>query len=340
MKKVLLALLMLALSSIVAAQTIEVNPDHPDRYTVVKGDTLWDISGMFLRDPWRWPQIWKHNPEIENPHLIYPGDVIYLTYQDGKPVLNLDRGDRTVKLSPQIHKTPNIQAIPAIPLDVIRPFLSRSRVVSQNDLESAGYILVNKEGRLIAGIGDVIYARNLMLEEVSEYMIFRPGQAYYDPDDPERLLGYQATYVATASLIEAADPSTLRIVDSRLEVLEGDRLLPIASDSLPSEFIPHAPEEFFEGYIIGLLNGIARIGQYQVVVLSLGEVDGVKPGDTLEVWQRGEIVEDRISDEEVQLPDNKAGVAMIFRVFDGTSYALIMNAYNEMFLLDKVMSPQ
>jgi len=340
MRNVLLALLMLSLTSIAMAQTVAVNPDHPDRYTVVKGDTLWDISGMFLRDPWRWPQIWKHNPEIENPHLIYPGDVIYLTYQDGKPVLSLERGNRVVKLSPQIHKTPNSESISSIPLELIRPFLSRSRVVSQNEIDSSGYIFITRENRLIAGTGDTVYARNLIQGDSEEYMIFRPGQAYYDPEDSDRLLGYQATYVATATLIDSADPSTLRIVDSRMEVLEGDRLLPLTSDSMPSQFTPQAPDELLEGYIVGVLNGIARIGQYQVVVLSLGDHDGVKPADILEVWQAGAVVEDRIADEDVQLPDTKAGIAMVFRVFDGTSYALIMNADKEMFILDKVMTPE
>lgn len=346
MRTLLIALSMLffVFTTSAAAQEVAINPDHPDHHTVVEGDTLWHIAGKFLRDPWRWPQVWKHNPGIKNPHLIYPGDVIYLTYRNGLPVFSMKRAnstDRVVKLSPKIH-TESIpkESISAIPMDLIKPFLSDSYVISDQELGYAGYILENEGGRLIAGEGNTIYARNLSLADTKEYMVFRPGKAYYSPEDPERALGYQATYVGAAELVVAADPSTLLIIESKREILNGDQLLPVFPKIKSNELVPRAPEELIEGHIVGVLNGIDRIGQYQVVVLSLGEIDGIVPGHTLSVWQHGKSVVDlRSEDEEaVELPEVLAGTAMIFRVFESTSYALIMDAYKEMFIHDKVMN--
>ncbi len=348
MRKIVIALSMLALSSVAVAQNVAINPDHPDKYTVVKGDTLWDISAKFLRDPWRWPQVWKNNPEIENPHLIYPGDVIYLSYRGGQPVFDIDRAEKresgsgVVRLSPKIHtQSLDQRAIPTIPMESIRPFLSKSRVVSESELESAGYVLSNAEERLIAGAGDTIYARNLSMTESNDYIVFRPGEKYYDPEDAERPLGTQAIYVATARLVEGSDPSTLRVIESNRELLKSDHLLPMQPQAIVSEILPRAPEEFFEGYIVGLLDGVAKIGQYQVVVLSLGEIDGLEVGHVLSVWKRGDVLEDRHLEEPemVQLPDILAGTALVFRVFEATSYALIMEARRDMSIYDKVMTP-
>lgn len=345
MRTLLTALLILLFTTSAGAQEVVINPGHPDHHVVVKGDTLWHIAGKFLRDPWRWPQVWEHNPEIKNPHLIYPGDTIYLTYRDGKPVFSMQRannqGDQVVKLSPQIHTQANYsKSIHVIPMDLIKPFLSKSYVVSDQELGYSGYILANDGERLIAGEGNIIYARNLSLADSNEYMIYRSGEAYYSPDDPERVLGYQATYVGVAKLLVTADPSTLRVIESNREVLSGDHLLPIIPQAELSEFSPRAPEELMEGYIVGLLDGIERIGQYQVVVLSLGEIDGVVPGHTLSIWRQGKTLIDQrsLDKDEVILPDSLAGVAMVFRVFENTSYALIMNAYKEMYINDKVMN--
>lgn len=345
--KRVVAFLMLALSSSVMAQSVAINPDHPDRYTVIKGDTLWDISGKFLRDPWRWPQVWKNNPEIENPHLIYPGDTIYLTYRDGQPVFNIDRSaDResgVVRLSPQIHAEPMASVpVPTIPMELIRPFLSDSRVVSERELSYAGYILANQGGNLISGVDDIIYARELTYADTKEYMILRPGKAYFHPDDPEREIGYQAIYVGKAQLLDADDPSTLRVMESDREILSGDRLLPTLPEAALGEIMPRAPDELLEGYILGLLDGVAKIGQYQVVILSLGENDGAQVGHILNVWQTGRMVVDRYGEkkaEKVMLPESVAGNAMIFQVFESASYALIMDAYREMSVHDKVKTP-
>ncbi len=345
MRTLLTALLILLFTTSAGAQEVVINPDHPDHHVVVKGDTLWHIAGKFLRDPWRWPQVWEHNPEIKNPHLIYPEDIIYLSYRDGKPVFSMQRAnnqsDQVVKLSPQIRTQANYsKSIHVIPMDLIKPFLSKSYVVSDQELGYSGYILANDGERLIAGEGNLIYARNLSLADSNEYMIYRAGEAYYSPDDPERVLGYQATYVGVAKLLVTADPSTLRVIESNREVLSGDNLLPIIPQAELSEFSPRAPEELMEGYIVGLLDGIERIGQYQVVVLSLGEIDGVVPGHTLSIWRQGKTLVDQrsLDKDEVTLPDSLAGVAMVFRVFENTSYALIMNAYKEMYINDKVMN--
>jgi len=340
------AFLMLALSSSLMAQSVAINPDHPDRYTVIKGDTLWDISGKFLRDPWRWPQVWKNNPEIKNPHLIYPGDTIYLTYQDGRAVLNIDRladsDSGVVKLSPKIHSEPMASIpVPTIPMELVRPFLTKSRVVSERELGYSGYIVANQEGNLISDVDDVIYARDLTFAETKDYMILRQGKAYFHPDDPEREVGYQATYVGVAQLLDAADPSTLRVIESDREILSGDRLLPLIPEADLSELMPRSPDELLEGYILGLVDGVAKIGRHQVVILSLGEIDGAQVGHVLNVLKSGRVVVDHYSEqkEKVLLPESISGNAMIFRVFEAASYALIMDAYKEMDIYDKVMTP-
>ncbi len=345
-RKIVIALSMLIFMGGAVAQSIAVNPEHPDRHTVVKGDTLWDISAKFLRDPWRWPQVWEHNPEIKNPHLIYPGDVIYLSYRNGQPVLSVDRSARTnnavVKLSPKMRENSlDTAPISAIPYERIAPFLSNSRVVSDRDLEYSGYIVGNEEGRLIAGEGHLIYVRNLVLTDNHRYMIFRPGKAYFSPDDPERALGYQATFIGTAELLELSEPSTLRVTSSSREVLNGDQLLPILPEATLKEYIPQAPDELLDGYILGQLDGVSHIGQYQVIVLSLGDIDGVQKGHVLNIWQEGALITDRYSKkkEKVRLPDSIAGTAMIIRIFESTSYALVMNAYKEIKAYDKVMTP-
>lgn len=320
-----------------AAGEVPLNPAHPDRYVVKRGDTLWDIAERFLRDPWLWPEVWHINPQIENPHLIYPGDVISLVYVDGKPRLVLQRGRPTVKLSPQARPQPLDEAIPTIPLDVIGPFLSRPRVLEEPAYERAPYIVSSADEHLIAGAGDRVYVRGLS-RGPGRYTVLRRGELYRDPDTGE-VLGLEAVHVADARLQRPGDPAVLVLVSSSREAIVGDRVLPVEEGRYTDRFLPRAPKHRVDGRIISVLDGVSRIGQYQVVVLNRGRREGVEPGHVLAVYQTGEVIEDPVRGGKVKLPDERAGIVMVFRTFDKVSYALVMRATRSIRVLDRVRNP-
>lgn len=242
--KILLSVLLFAVSMTLQADAVQVNPDHPDQYVVQKGDTLWDISGRFLTEPWRWPEIWQVNPQIGNPHLIYPGDVVSLSYEGGAPRLTVDRGtpdrkktgDRTVKLSPQVRYVDEEDAIPTIPIEAIREFLTRPLVVTEKEFNSQPYIVSSYDQHLINGPGNEIYVRGLPADtDQRTYSIYRKGPAYVSNGET---LGYEAVYVGEAVVRKFGDPSTAIITTLEREALNGDRLIPQSESDVNSDFIP------------------------------------------------------------------------------------------------------
>lgn len=335
---------------------VELKPSHPQTYTVVKGDTLWDISSYFLKDPWMWPQLWQFNPQIENPHLIYPGDVLTLHFIDGKPVLRVDRQGissevpdlppeasgkvyPTLKLEPSVRIKDLDEAVPTIPLDAIRNFLTRPRVLAEGELEMQPYVLAHSEGRLASGAGFTLYARGIdETNSAPEYVLVRAGEKYVDPDTQE-VLGYEAMYLGEAQVTQYGDPSKLYVTEAKREILRGDRLMPRTDDRLQYHYLPRSPEKPIKGKIIAVVDGVAQIGQYQVVVLNLGRQDDIEPGHVLAAMQDGAMMEDKIADEQVKLPDERAGIVMVFRVFDRVSYALVMRATKAIHIQDTVTNP-
>jgi len=345
-KKLLGLFLALIFSVYSFAEPVELNPDHPQRHTVVKGDTLWDIAERFLRDPWLWPHIWKANPQIKNPHLIYPGDVISLTYNDkGEPVLTISRGKgrETVKLSPRIRERKLDRAIHTIPIDVIAPFMAGQLIVSEKELESAAYFVSAAGERLIIGANDNFYARSIK-GGGKRFSIFRKGETFMNPapGKEEDILGYEAIHVGSANLVREGDPATLRITKSNREAQIGDRILPTREEEYDSHFVPHAPDNQVTGYILNVLDGVDQIGRYSIVAISLGSREGMELGHVLAVEQAGLTIDDQVSEKRgdtVTLPDERAGIVMIFRVFDRVSYALVMKASNIIHVHDKVITP-
>jgi nucleoid-associated protein YgaU len=341
----------------VFAEDVELNPDHPQKYVVVKGDTLWDISGMFLKYPWHWPEIWYVNPQVENPHLIYPGDLLTLTYCDGKPCLRLDQGKRTVKLSPQVREIMLDKPIPTIPLAVIRPFLTRPEVVGAEVLDSAPYIVSNADERLIAGAGDHAYVRGLDPEAGDHFSVFRGGKAYIDPDTKETL-GYEAIYIGDSWVEQTGDPAKILLRSTNKEVRIGDRLLSVPDENYEANFVPQVFNGELEGKIISVFDGVSQVGQYQIVVLNKGAEAGLESGHVLSVYKTGETITDQIltgqfdesyfgtmeeytkRDQTVTLPDEKAGVAMVFKTFEKVSYAIIMKATKAIHVGDKALTLQ
>ena len=337
--KSLILLLCFAVLSPLALADDLMRAGHPDRYTVVRGDTLWDIAGRFLRSPWRWPDIWYVNPQIANPHLIYPGDQLDLVYVDGKPQLRLRRGP--LKLSPNVRATPWDGAIPTIPVDAIAPFLTRPYVLSQDEADKAPYVVDFADEHILGGPGIKAYVRSIPNDDPSKYEIVRPGGAYKDAETGE-ILGYEAIYVGTGELQRTGDPATLFINSTELEVVIGDRVIAAGEEKATANFTPHGPPAPLEGSIISVLNGVSQIGQYNVVVVDRGSADGLDPGTVLRVDQRGETIRDVVtpdSRDTVKLPDEEAGLLMVFRTFERVSFGLILHATRVMHVEDRVRSP-
>ncbi len=320
-------------------QAVELNEDVPETYIVKKGDTLWGISGMYLREPWLWPELWDVNPQIDNPHLIFPGDELYLTWVDGQPRLRLRRGD--LKLEPSMRVSALDLAIPAIPLDAIEPFLLHHRIVDAEGMNNSAYVVAGAQEHLISAPGDRVFGRGFFPEGERAYGIYRAGDVYRDPMTDE-LLGYQAQDIGNAKLLSASQEDIKELEINRVteEVRIADRLLPAAEEVLDSTFYPKAPEVAVEnGYMIAVDGGVTQIGTTDIVVLNKGERDGLMVGDVLAVYQSGELVYDQVAEENVQLPDVRAGLAMVFRTFEKASYALILKSNRPLKVLDKVKNP-
>jgi len=341
-KKLAWALCALFLLTPVMAVAAALKDNHPQRYTVQPGDTLWDISARFLKNPWYWPEIWYENPDIDNPHLIYPGDVIKLTYVNGKPRLSVQRGGGTVKLSPKVRVEDLDQAIHTIPMSAIRPFLTGARVVSQDEYSGAPYIVAGADERVMGATGDPIYVRKLPSNPANSWDIARKGKPFVDPETGERL-GFEAIQVGAAHLKQRGDPATFMITSINREVLPGDRLFQVKDTELRSRFYPSAPDTRINGLIMAVLNGVSQIGQYDVVALNRGRTDGLKVGNVLEIYKRGRTVKDEYASdgdkETVTLPDEKAGELIVFRVFDRMSFGLVMQGSRAMTVDDLVRSP-
>jgi len=329
---------------------VPIKPGAPERYTVVRGDTLWDISGLYLEDPWLWPEIWHVNPQIDNPHLIYPGDVLSLVWVDGRPQIRLerDRVSADVRLSPEVRYGSLDGAIKTIPYDVIASFLSKPRLIDKKTARNAPYVLDIRESHLIAGAGFHLYVRGTDAPVGSRFHLYHIGDELYDPDSG-RVLGYEGLFVGEGRIEIQGDPSTLFLTETRREALIGDRL--IAEDpELPLNFHPRAPATPVEGRIISVVDGVSLIGNYQIVSLNLGANHGIETGHVLSVFQSGEVIRDRYAQaggfrnwfrsKKVVLPDHHAGELMVFRVADEVSYGLIMHATSEISVLDTVRNPQ
>ncbi len=335
-------------------EPVVIQRDYPERYVVKRGDTLWDISKRFLKDPWLWPEVWHINPKIRNPHLIYPGDVIVLYFdEDGKPYITLDGAGgyvppsrvKTVKLSPEVRYETLDKSINTIPRAAIAPFLGGARVVSEQEMKRAPYIVSSYEQHLVTGTGDRIYVLGIKDRSIGTYDVVRPIGEYRDPKTGE-LLGYEVARVADARLVQFGkdeeSPSTLDVTRAYQEIFNKDVLLPMEEQKLDFNFIPRPPIEEVKGEIMSVFQGVAQIGQYNIVVLNVGEREGVEPGHVLAIYQRGVRVRDPNKIwmwNTVDLPDERAGILMVFRVYEKMSYALVMEAQRPLHIRDWVTNP-
>jgi hypothetical protein len=336
--------------------SVPLIPDAPSSYVVQKGDTLWDISARYLTQPWYWPEIWYVNPEIKNPHLIYPGDTLRLVFDgSGQPQIRVERGN-TVVLRPQIRSTPLDQAITAIPYEIVAAFMSKPSVVSKEEADRLPYVVAQRERRVIGGMGDEFYARNVDAAPGTRYSVVHLGERIRDPDGGD-FLGWQGVYTGTARLTRAASGegrdalAKLALVESARETLDGDRLV-AENLEVPLDFVPHAPAQPVDGRIISVVDGVSSIGQYQVVIVNRGTKHGLEPGHVLSIWQHGEKVKDRGPSTDawskelrqpfarsVRLPNERAGLMMVFRAYERMSYGLVLAASDAMAVGDIVQNP-
>lgn len=308
-----------------------MQPTAPERYTVKKGDTLWGIASMYLKDAWAWPDIWYANPAIKNPHLIYPGDVLILGHNpQGQPTLSVERNGETVteatpppaastatvaastqtsavsaapiasvnttalpvtKLEPQPRYLPLSEAVTTVPLNGLTPYLSKTRIMTSSEMDDTGYLLTAFNGGPASGGGEEIYGRDLKTAEGERYEIFRKGDKYVDPDSGDTL-GYEATYIGDAEVEAWTDPAKLMITNAAQEALSGDRLIPNNGDTVSLNFLPHRPGKTVDGQIMAVLGGVGQIGQYDVLVLNRGSDDGIDNGTVLGIYRKGDTVKD------------------------------------------------
>ena len=330
----------------------DLAPNAPDSHTVRPGDTLWGISGLFLKSAWRWPELWGMNLEqIRNPHLIYPGQTLVLEKKDGRATLRLAGSSsgaptNTVRLSPRVRsEVLDNGAIAAIPLNLIGPFLTEAAVFNANELEAAPRIVATQEGRVMVSRGETAYVRG-ELGGARDFRLFRQLVPLVDPLTSE-VLGYEGRYVGTAEVTRAAEtggpvivPATFRVTSTRLEAVVGDRLSPVPQQELVA-YVPRAPANPIDGRIVSIYGDGLRAGQNQVVSINRGQRDGLERGHVLALWRAGQAAVDTTSVGKtlMRLPDERHGLLFVFRVFDRVSYALILNVQDPVRAGDRFTQP-
>ncbi|MCB1733907.1 MAG: LysM peptidoglycan-binding domain-containing protein [Gammaproteobacteria bacterium] len=323
---------------------------HPDSYIVQRGDTLWGIAGRFLKDPWRWQEIWRANPSIENPHLIYPGDRIELVTIDGEPRLQVgERGRPVVKLSPKVREVSDREAVPAFDVSKLKGFFELPRVMNPQEFNSAAYVLKPVGEHLIVGRGDRVYVRGLESQHGREFGIYRMGQPYkvdvLDMDSGEirnQEIGREIVHVGKGYVERWGDPATMRIESASEQIIQGLRVLPPDPQDSFISYAPKSPDPQLRGKVINFMDGLVQGGPGQIMVLDVGSKAGVERGDVVGVFIGGEVFEDKTEgavSEIAILPEERVGLAMIFRVYDQVSYALIMSATQAIHTGDTIATP-
>ena len=354
---VLLAGMLVTVAAYAAGAQLRAH--HPDSYTVRRGDTLWAISAKFLAKPWLWPEIWQANPQVRNPHLIYPGDVLNLSFING--------GGPTLRLEPSVHVEG--EAVPAIPLSELQMFLKDMRVVDSNAIKSAPYVVGLEEGRLRSTVGQNVYVRGLQGAPGQHWAIVRPTHIFrsfgergssngdlvaHDLDSNVALFktpwdentrndghygkgddrGVEVSVIGMAETLRMGDPSTLLLLNATIDIRSGDRILPVDDAPYDPYYYPHAPVSIAkDARVIGFADAMDAVGPHQVVALSIGRQDGAENGQTYSIYQPGQTISDDVASnswdrgvgKKVTLPAEYVGHVMIFRTFDRVSYGLVMD---------------
>ncbi|MEO6080924.1 MAG: LysM peptidoglycan-binding domain-containing protein [Steroidobacteraceae bacterium] len=324
-----------------------MNSNAPRSYTVKRGDTLWDISAMFLRDPWLWPEIWHVNPAVQNPHLIYPGDVLTLAYgANGEPQISLTRGN-VVRVQPLIRSTPLEGPIATIPFDAIKAFLGKPSIVSQDDLKNAPRVAGLRDRHLVAGAGHEFYVKGMRNLGPGRYSVVRVGEQLKDPESG-KVLGYMGTYTGAARIDQINELSKAQLIDSARETTTGDLLFAEDAQNVSSDLLPRSPPAGVHGQIMAVVDGVKLIGSYQVVAINRGSKHGLEAGHVLAIDEVGEVVADEsckqsrwafCGNKTIQLPSERAGTLLVFKTYEQMSYGLVLDATVPLRVLDQVRTP-
>lgn len=333
---------------------LDIRKDAPDRHIVVKGDNLWDISNKFFKDPWKWPHIWGLNKDsIKNPHWIYPGDVIFLDRNSGTlrieenanaaasgivntPASGVEETESIVRLSPEVREIPSTHdAIPSIPFSTIGPFLSQPLVIEAGMLKDAPVLIGAREGRVVLGNDDVVFAKGVPSGKGDQWQIYRPGKTFVDPDTNE-VLGIEVIYLGNAEVTHLANISTVRIHHAFKEISAGD-LLVQSSFEAENTYLPRAPESNISASVISIYGGVSQGGQNSIVTLNKGQRDGLANGNVLALYRKGEEIKN--GGKRYTLPDERYGLVFVFRVFHKVSYGLVMQTKIPVQLLDHANTP-
>ena len=331
----IISALILAVTAVCAsaAEPLQLVDNPPDRHVVVRGDTLWGISGKFLKEPWRWPEIWNMNREqIKNPHLIYPGEVVYLDRSGKSPRLRVGKpvksaAGRTIKLEPQIYSSSVRQAIPSIPPNQIEPFLSQPLVVEEGQLDNVPRIVAGPEYRGMMGNGDPAFATAIPDASVVNWNIFRPGKPLKDPDTGD-VIGYEAFFLGNASLVQPGEPAVLQIIVAKEEIMRGDRLLPAPPANIIS-YVPHRPDNQVDARVMTIYGGVSEGGKASIVTLNRGRNDGLEVGNVLALFRNrisSAIDQDTMRRVDQPIPEQRYALVFVFRVFNRVSYALVLES--------------
>lgn len=328
-------------AGIPAPVPIALNSNLPQTYTVVPGDTLWSIAGRYLQNPWQWREIWRQNPQVRNPNRIYPGDVLQFSYDaTGQPRLEVAEREEVplLKLSPEIRIEELTRPIPPVPRDAVESFLTRALILDDSHWKAMPYIVADEEGRILIADRDRIYARGALFDQ-PRYQVFRPTEALREPGSG-RYLGTAGLYIGEAVLEKDGDPATFRLTNTVLPVRPGDRLFEFEAERELYSFEPHPVPPDTDGFIIAKLDtDVTQITQYSSVILNLGAQEGLEPGHVLAVYGEGRTVRDPVSGSSVNLPGERSGLVMVYKVHDLVSYALVMQAERSIGLQDRVTTP-
>lgn len=338
MVRIISALILAAVAACAFAQEkLQLVNDPPDRHIVVAGDTLWGISGKFLKDPWRWPDIWQLNKaQIKNPHRIYPGDVVILDRTGGRPRLKLASRNR---LQPQVYSEALKKEISSIPSSVIEAFISKPMIVSADGLDDVPRIIAGQEEKTLLGGGDVAFVTGIPNAKIIDWSIYRPGKALKDPETGE-ILGYEAFDLGSAQLTHVGTPATIKIMTAREEIGRGERLTPAPKKDIIA-YVPHAPDAKISARVMSMYGGLNEGGKLSVITLNRGSRDGLEVGHVLAL-SRHQVATGRDEDDKklnVTLPDERYGLVFVFRTFDRISYALVMESSRSVIVGDTLANP-
>ncbi|MDN3452839.1 LysM peptidoglycan-binding domain-containing protein [Psychrobacter sp. 5A.1] len=358
LKKIAKALLITSFSSAMLMTTAHANnppptikADAPNRYTVKKGDTLWDISGRYLDSPWRWKDIWATNKQIKNPNLIYPNDILILCVIQGKTLIGVDTGEGCAGIEKQLTGkvstnavaiTSTANSVPPIPLSAIQHWLDKTIIVNPQDFNTTPYILASKTRNLITARGDKVYAKGVPLIVGQRYGIYREGELYVDPKTQD-VIGLEVTQVATGLVTstETNGVNSLQLTDSYgKEVREGDRVFVELDKAIAPVFYPTPATVTRGGMIVRVMDSISSAAKGSVVAINLGSTHGAKPGDVLTVYQKGPLIRDtKDNDTPVRLPNEQTGMVMVFNTFDQISYAYVLDSELPLNVGDQLLPP-